>query len=69
MILYPNDAFKTAEYLRSKFLLEYRIRVGIVIADSQLMPTRIGTVGVAIACSGFEPRKMKEGKRIYLAMF
>ena len=55
VILYPNDAFKTAEYLRSKFLLEYRIRVGIVIADSQLMPTRIGTVGVAIACSGFEP--------------
>jgi coenzyme F420-0:L-glutamate ligase/coenzyme F420-1:gamma-L-glutamate ligase len=63
VILYPNDAFKTAEYLRSKFLLEYRIRVGIVIADSRLMPTRIGTVGVAIACSGFEPVEDERGKK------
>jgi F420-0:gamma-glutamyl ligase len=63
VILYPNDAFKTAKYLRSKFLLEYRIRVGIVIADSRLMPTRIGTVGVAIACSGFEPVEDERGKK------
>jgi coenzyme F420-0:L-glutamate ligase len=63
VILYPNDAFKTAKNLRSKFLLEYRIRVGIVIADSRLMPTRIGTVGVAIACSGFEPVEDERGKK------
>jgi coenzyme F420-0:L-glutamate ligase len=63
VILYPDDAFKTAEYLRSKFLLECRIRVGIVIADSRLMPTRIGTVGVAIACSGFEPIEDERGKK------
>jgi coenzyme F420-0:L-glutamate ligase / coenzyme F420-1:gamma-L-glutamate ligase len=63
VILYPNDAFETAENLRSKFLLEYRIRVGIVIADSRLMPTRIGTVGVAIACSGFEPVEDERGKK------
>jgi coenzyme F420-0:L-glutamate ligase / coenzyme F420-1:gamma-L-glutamate ligase len=63
VIIYPNDAFKTAEYLRLKFLLEYRIRVGIVIADSRLMPTRIGTVGVAIACSGFEPVEDERGKK------
>jgi coenzyme F420-0:L-glutamate ligase len=63
VILYPNDAFETAENLRSKFLLEYRIRVGIVIADSRLMPTRIGTVGVAISCSGFEPVEDERGKK------
>jgi coenzyme F420-0:L-glutamate ligase len=63
VILYPDDAFKTAENLRSKFLLEYRIGVGIVIADSRLMPTRIGTVGVAIACSGFEPVEDERGKK------
>ena len=63
VIPYPNDAFKTAENLRLKFLLEYRIRVGIVIADSRLMPTRIGTVGVAIACSGFEPVEDERGKK------
>ena len=49
IVLYPNDAFKTAENLRLKFLINRNVRVGIVIADSRLMPTRIGTVGVAIA--------------------
>jgi coenzyme F420-0:L-glutamate ligase/coenzyme F420-1:gamma-L-glutamate ligase len=47
-ILYPRDAFVTAEKLRVKFLTQHGIRVGIVIADSRLMPTRIGTTGVAI---------------------
>ena len=63
VIPYPNDAFKTAENLRLKFLLNCMIRVGIVIADSRLMPTRIGTVGVAIACSGFEPVEDERGKK------
>jgi coenzyme F420-0:L-glutamate ligase len=63
IILYPNDAFKSAEYLRSKFLTYRKIRVGIVIADSRLMPTRIGTVGVAIGCAGFEPVEDERGKK------
>jgi coenzyme F420-0:L-glutamate ligase / coenzyme F420-1:gamma-L-glutamate ligase len=63
VIPYPNDAFKTAENLRLKFLLNCMIHVGIVIADSRLMPTRIGTVGVAIACSGFEPVEDERGKK------
>jgi coenzyme F420-0:L-glutamate ligase len=63
IILYPNDAFKTANNLRLKFLSYCKIRVGIVIADSRLMPTRIGTVGVAIGCSGFEPVEDERGKK------
>jgi coenzyme F420-0:L-glutamate ligase / coenzyme F420-1:gamma-L-glutamate ligase len=63
IILYPNDAFKSAEYLRSRFLINCKIRVGIVIADSRLMPTRIGTVGVAIGCAGFEPVEDERGKK------
>jgi coenzyme F420-0:L-glutamate ligase / coenzyme F420-1:gamma-L-glutamate ligase len=63
IILYPNDAFKSAEHLRSKFLTYRKIRVGIVIADSRLMPTRIGTVGVAIGCAGFEPVEDERGKQ------
>jgi coenzyme F420-0:L-glutamate ligase/coenzyme F420-1:gamma-L-glutamate ligase len=34
-----------------------------VIADSRLMPTRIGTTGVAIACAGFEPVEDQRGRR------
>lgn len=63
IILYPKDAFKSAQYLRSKFLTYHKIRVGIVIADSRLMPTRIGTVGVAIGCAGFEPVEDERGKK------
>jgi coenzyme F420-0:L-glutamate ligase / coenzyme F420-1:gamma-L-glutamate ligase len=62
-ILYPRDPFGTAEKLRLKFLAQLGIRVGIVIADSRLMPTRIGTTGVAIGCAGFEPVEDLRGKR------
>lgn len=62
-ILYPRDPFGTAEKLREKFLKERGLRVGIVLADSRLMPTRIGTTGVAIACAGFEPVDDLRGKR------
>lgn len=62
-ILYPRDPFGTAEKLRLRFLAQLGIRVGIVIADSRLMPTRIGTTGVAIGCAGFEPVEDLRGKR------
>lgn len=62
-ILYPHDAFEIAERLRIRFLVECNIRVGIVIADSRLMPTRIGTTGVAIACAGFDPVEDLRGRR------
>ncbi|HEU4605780.1 MAG TPA: coenzyme F420-0:L-glutamate ligase [Nitrososphaera sp.] len=62
-ILYPRDPFGTAEKLKQKFLKELNIRVGIVLADSRLMPTRIGTTGVAIACAGFEPVDDLRGRR------
>src|SRR3989304_1888855 len=55
VILYPFDPYLVAEQLRRKFFLKYLIHVGIIIVDSRLMPSRVGTTGVAIACSGIEP--------------
>ena len=55
LILYPYDPYQVAEQLRRKIFLKKLIHVGIIIVDSRLMPSRIGTTGVAIACSGFEP--------------
>jgi coenzyme F420-0:L-glutamate ligase len=63
VILYPRDAFASAEKLRKQFRKELGLRVGIVVADSRLMPTRKGTTGVAIACSGFAPVEDLRGKR------
>ena len=62
-ILYPRNPFGTAEKLKQQFLTELGIRVGVVMADSRLMPTRIGTTGVAIACAGFEPVEDLRGKK------
>jgi len=55
IILYPIDAYRVAEQLRRKIFLKYFIHVGIIITDSRLMPARVGTIGVAIACAGIEP--------------
>jgi coenzyme F420-0:L-glutamate ligase / coenzyme F420-1:gamma-L-glutamate ligase len=55
IILYPFDPYLVAEQLRRKFFLKYLIHVGIIIVDSRLMPSRVGTTGVAISCSGIEP--------------
>lgn len=55
IILYPNDPFLVAEQLRRKIFLKFAIHVGVILADSRLMPSRIGTTGVAISCAGVEP--------------
>ena len=55
LILYPYDPYIIAEQLRRKIFLKNFVHVGIIIVDSRLMPSRVGTTGVAIACAGFEP--------------
>jgi len=55
VILYPENPYLTSEQLRRKIFLKMGIHVGIILVDSRLMPARIGTSGVAIACAGIEP--------------
>lgn len=55
VILYPDNPYLIAEQLRRKILLNLGVSVGVIIVDSRLMPTRVGTSGVAIACAGLEP--------------
>jgi len=63
IILYPNEPYKFAEELKRKIFLELNLHVGIIIVDSRLMPVRIGTTGVAIACAGMEPTKDLRGEK------
>lgn len=63
VILYPSCPFETAENLRRRFLIDLGINIMIVIADSRLMPGRIGTIGVAIANAGFEPTEDQRGNK------
>jgi len=62
IVLYPNEPYQVSEQLKRKFLLKYDVHVGIIIIDSRLMPGRVGTVGVAIACSGIEPTSDLRGE-------
>jgi coenzyme F420-0:L-glutamate ligase len=55
VILYPNNPYLIAEQIRRKIFLKFLIHVGIILVDSRLMPARIGTSGIAIACAGIEP--------------
>lgn len=63
IVLYPKDSFKTAYELRKRFLKEYGVKIGIVISDSRLMPTRIGCTGIAVGVSGFYPVEDERGKK------
>ncbi len=63
VILYPTDPYIIAEQLRRKFLLTFMKHLGIIIIDSRLMPARVGTVGVAIACAGIEPLSDLRGQK------
>lgn len=62
-ISYPKEPFLSAEKIRRGIFERTGKRIGIVLCDSRLMPTRIGTTGVAIAVSGFEPVKDERGRK------
>jgi len=55
IILYPNEPYLIAEQIKRKIFLKFLVHVGIIIVDSRLMPSRIGTTGIAISCAGMEP--------------
>ena len=61
-ILYPDDSFKSAKILKSEIKKLFDTDTAIIITDSRLMPTRIGTTGVAIASAGVKPIEDERGK-------
>ena len=63
VILYPQDPFVSADRIRMQILFELEKKVGVIISDSRLMPTRIGTIGITLAVSGFQPVSDERGKK------
>ena len=62
-VLYPSRPYQAAESLRRRILLDTGANAGVILADSRLMPGRVGTVGVAVAYAGIEPVRDMRGKR------
>ncbi len=63
VIIYPTEPTRTAENLRRHIFLDTGITVGIILADSRLMPGRVGTTGIAVACAGIEPVQDMRGDK------
>ena len=56
VVLLPNNLKQVVTDYRERLKKEFKIEnLGIIIADSRVQPLRKGTIGIAIATSGFEP--------------
>ncbi len=54
VVLYPRSPLESATALVEEIRFRRGIEIGVVVSDSRLMPTRKGTVGVALAAAGME---------------
>lgn len=57
-ILWPRDPLASANAIRKHLQEQFGLAsVGVIITDSTILPSRWGTMGIAIAHSGFQPVK------------
>lgn len=63
LVLYPADPHRTAVKLHRSILIKNGVRVSVILADSRLMPGRIGTTGIAVACAGMKPVRDMRGQK------
>lgn len=63
LILLPKDSFKAASELRRKLTQLYKVKLGILITDSRVMPLRAGVVGIALGYAGFKGLRDYRGMR------
>lgn len=54
VVLYPRNPLESAVGLVDAMRFRRGIEIGVVVSDSRLMPTRKGTVGVALAAAGMD---------------
>jgi coenzyme F420-0:L-glutamate ligase/coenzyme F420-1:gamma-L-glutamate ligase len=54
VVLYPRNPLESAATLVEEMRFRRGVEIGVVVSDSRLMPTRKGTVGVALAAAGME---------------
>jgi len=54
VVLYPRSPLESATALVDEMRFRRGVEIGVVVSDSRLMPTRKGTVGVALSAVGVE---------------
>jgi coenzyme F420-0:L-glutamate ligase len=66
VVPWPVNPQHSANRIRRALKRKLRKNIGVVIVDSRVTPLRLGTTGLAIACSGFQPVRDYRGvKDIY----
>jgi coenzyme F420-0:L-glutamate ligase / coenzyme F420-1:gamma-L-glutamate ligase len=53
VVIWPENPPLIAELIRKHFLETCQVEIGVIISDSQVVPLRAGTYGVAIGIAGF----------------
>ncbi|MEM2226963.1 MAG: coenzyme F420-0:L-glutamate ligase [Candidatus Bathyarchaeia archaeon] len=61
--LWPPDPQAVVDDLRRRVLERTGKRIGVILVDSRITPLRRGTIGLAVAASGFEPVEDCRGRR------
>src|SRR5437867_11312810 len=61
VVPWPLNPQRSAETIRRTVDRKLGKRVGVVIVDSRVTPLRLGTIGLAIASSGFQPVRDARG--------
>jgi len=61
VVPWPLNPHQSATNIRKAIEQKFGKKVGILIIDSRVTPLRLGTTGLAIACSGFRPVKDTRG--------
>lgn len=62
VVLFSEHPYASAERIRAGLQAHFGVRLGVILTDSWLMPGRLGTTGVALACAGFNPIQDERGK-------
>lgn len=63
VVLWPHNPDSSARILRRSIHRRFHKNVGVVIIDSRVTPLRLGTIGLAIGCAGFEPVRDYRGTK------
>ena len=56
-VLWPTELREWISEFREKVRRSTGKRVGVLVVDSGLLPLRVGTSGLALACTGFKPTR------------
>jgi len=63
VVPWPVNPQRSAATIRRAITHKFGKKIGVVIVDSRVTPLRLGTIGLAIACSGFRPVRDARGMR------